>query len=109
MSAPTAGDADGGAKPRRSDSAVDIPSGGADDSSLASGSGGWTQRGLRAAACCGSARALKAFTLSALCAAIVITSLFFAAGAPLGRAWAPQAARLLRCPHFGRISLPQRM
>jgi hypothetical protein len=78
----------GSGKPRRSDSTVDIPACSGDESaasSVAASSGSRKPRStsccLRAAACFRSARALKAFTLGALCAAIVITALFFSAGA----------------------------
>lgn len=76
----------GGAKPRRSDSTVDIPACGDESagSSVAESSGSRSQRTScwrRAAAGVRSARALKGFTLGALCAAVVITALFFSAGA----------------------------
>ena len=85
-SAPTEPRASG--KPRRGDSAVDIPACSGDAEEAPSGSESESVSKLqqpsawrRAAACCRSARALKVFTLSALCTAIVITALFFAAGA----------------------------
>ena len=82
-SAPTEPRASG--KPRRGDSAVDIPASSGDAEEAPSGSESVSKlqqsAWRRAAACCRSARALKVFTLSALCTAIVITALFFAAGA----------------------------
>lgn len=88
-------------KPRRGDSTVDIPACSGESAEAPSGSDSERESKpppppawRRAAACCRSARSLKAFTLAALCTAIVVTALFFAAGASR-RGWGRRVA--MRC------------
>ena len=90
-------------KLRRGDSAVDIPTCSGESEEAPSGSEHESVSKLpqlsawrRAAACCRSARALKAFTLTALCTAIVFTALFFAAGASRLMVWGVA----MRCQAF---------